>query len=53
MAENTLYTRILLKYDSLANWTSKNTILKKTSIKPKAIIVLSILLNIKAIILSI
>ena len=27
--EKTLNTRILLKYDSLANWTSKNTVLKK------------------------
>lgn len=29
MAEKTLNTRILLKYDSLANWTSKNTVLRK------------------------
>ena len=29
MAEKILNTRILLKYDTLANWESKNTILKK------------------------
>ena len=29
MAEKTLNTRILLKYDSLANWQTKNTLLKQ------------------------
>ena len=28
MAEHTLNTRILLKYDSYANWTSNNPVLK-------------------------